>query len=444
MELKPEIFVSIASYRDAELIPTLTDMIKNASGLYSLNIAVCWQDEGNITPFLNAGMELSEQRKQGEHDLYIFNYQGTRLQFLSVHYFLSEGACWARHLCESLFNNEDYFLQIDSHCRFIESWDKEMVAMLTELQKQSNHPVISSYPPGYKPDDEESKNDYVSRLVFRSFSGDRILQLNSVNFTADEPFRGTYLAGGFIFARGEFVIDIPNDPHIFFEGEEIAMAARAFTHGYDVWHPHKILLWHFYGRKDHTKVWSDHNGEAKEAGSIDKAWWDRDRESKKRVRYLFGSEEEGVDIEPRYALGERRTLKEFEDTIGVDFTLCSVLPEVIEKERCSYFTDNHLQDWRKRIISANRRTLIFSKSELDCPLDTVSRLHIGVYSHANDLLEKKVVSGAEIEKSINDENSEELKFELNFTTLSSLKPSVIRVSPYIHDEGWGKIVERAW
>ncbi|WP_158780629.1 GlcNAc-transferase family protein [Pantoea sp. BAV 3049] len=444
MELKPEIFVSIASYRDAELIPTLTDMIKNASDLHSLNIAVCWQDEGDITPFLNEGMELSEQTKSGDHDLFVFNYQGARIQFLSVHYFLSEGACWARHLCENLYNNEDYFLQIDSHCRFVKNWDKEMISMLAELQKQSSHPVISSYPPGYKPGDESSKNTYVSRLVFRGFSSDRVLQLTSVDFKNDEPLRGTYLAGGFIFAKGSFVIDIPNDPQIFFEGEEIAMAARAFTHGYDVWHPHKILLWHFYGRKDHTKVWSDHNGEAKKAGSIDKAWWDRDSASKKRVRTLLGYEKDGPDIDPRYALGNKRTLTEFEETIGVDFTLCSVLPEVVENGRCSYFTDNHLQDWRKRVINTNKKTLTIPKSELDCQLNNISRLHIGVYSINNDLLDKKVLSAEEIDKSINKENVEELKFELDFTTLPSQKPSVIRVSPYIHNEGWGKIVERAW
>lgn len=72
-----------------------------------------------------------------------------------------------------------------------------------------------------------------------------------------------YLAGVY-FSDGSFAREVPNDPNIFFIGEEIAMAARAFTHGYDIYAPHKILLWHFYTRSEHSKVWSDHNNEAKE------------------------------------------------------------------------------------------------------------------------------------------------------------------------------------
>lgn len=44
-----------------------------------------------------------------------------------------------------------------------------------------------------------------------------------------------YLAGGLFFSDGSFAREVPNDPNIFFIGEEIAMAARAFTHGYDIY-----------------------------------------------------------------------------------------------------------------------------------------------------------------------------------------------------------------
>ncbi|KAB8313460.1 glycosyltransferase [Erwinia endophytica] len=444
MDIKPGIFVSIASYRDAELIPTLNDIIKHSSGLYSLNIAVCWQDDGDIALFLKEGMLLNEQQQQGDHDLYIFNYHGAHIQILNVHYFLSQGVCWARSLCEKLYNEEDYFLQIDSHCRFIKNWDKEMVSMLTQLKKQSSKPVLSSYPPGYEPGDDSTKKNVVNRLVFRRFSRDNILQLTSIYFKDSAPLRGSYLAGGFIFAEGSFVTDVPNDPQIFFEGEEIAMAVRSFTHGYDIWYPHKVLLWHFYGRKNHTKVWSDHNSEAKKSGSIDKAWWERDRNSKQQVRRLLGYEEDSRDIDPRYALGDKRSLEEFESMIGIDFKRCCVLPEVVNKQRCSYFPHHNGEDWRKRLISANKKTLTIAKSELDYPMQNISWLHIGVYSKNNELLEKKVLCTDEIKDILEDEDQSGLDVELDFITSSLLKPSVIRVSPYIHNEGWGKILEQDW
>lgn len=119
-----------------------------------------------------------------------------------------------------------------------------MIAMLTQLQSRSPRPIISTYPPAYTPreDEEASKKQYVSRLIFREFDPHGLPMLNSTIFDTEEPVRGSYIAGGFIFSTGSFVKEIPNDPQIFFAGEEIAMAVRAFTHGYDIYHPHKPLL----------------------------------------------------------------------------------------------------------------------------------------------------------------------------------------------------------
>ncbi|WP_261644123.1 UDP-N-acetylglucosamine-transferase [Erwinia mallotivora] len=444
MDLKPGIFVSIASYRDTELLPTLHDMINMSSGSCFLRIAVCWQDEGDINLFLKNGMALLEEKIHDGHTLYILSYCNVEITILSIHYFHSQGACWARSICEKLYHGEDYFLQIDSHCRFIKDWDKEMICMLTRLKDKSHHPVLSSYPPAYQPGDDSSRKNFVSRLVFRGFSNEKILQLSSVDFKADAPVRGSYLAGGFIFAEGSFVVDVPNDPQIFFEGEEIAMAARAYTSGYDIWHPHKILLWHFYGRKDHNKIWSDHNSEAKNTGAVDKAWWDRDRDAKKRVRCLLENESNEKSIDTRYSLGNKRSLKEFEDITGVDFRLCSVLPEVVKKERCAFFVSHNGEDWRKRLIRSNKKTLSLPRAKLEFSFTDIVKLHIGVYNKNNDLLEKKIFHAEEIENTLMKENEEELKIEFDFITSPGLNPSVIRISPYLRNKGWGNIFEVAW
>ncbi|VFS32105.1 Glycosyltransferase (GlcNAc) [Enterobacter cancerogenus] len=74
-------------------------------------------------------------------------------------------------MAETLFEQEAYFLQIDSHCRFIPGWDDEMIAMLRQVEQKSPRPILSSYPPPYSPgeDEEASKKRYVSRLIFREF-----------------------------------------------------------------------------------------------------------------------------------------------------------------------------------------------------------------------------------------------------------------------------------
>jgi len=50
-----------------------------------------------------------------------------------------------------------------------------------------------------------------------------------------QPTLHPFWAAGFSFARGHFVIQVPYDQYLpmVFQGEEISIGMRAFTHGYD-------------------------------------------------------------------------------------------------------------------------------------------------------------------------------------------------------------------
>lgn len=87
------IFVHIASYRDPECRPTITDLLKKAKQPHDLRIVVTLQSEDT-------------DQQHFYHD---------QLTTISLSYRNSQGACWARHLGYQLFNNEEYVLQIDSH-----------------------------------------------------------------------------------------------------------------------------------------------------------------------------------------------------------------------------------------------------------------------------------------------------------------------------------------
>jgi len=69
------IFVQIASYRDPQLIPTLTDLVAKAKFPDELKICVCWQhdDKEDISKFKD----------------------DNRFIFLDVPYEKSLGTCWA-------------------------------------------------------------------------------------------------------------------------------------------------------------------------------------------------------------------------------------------------------------------------------------------------------------------------------------------------------------
>lgn len=448
MQSTATIFVSIASYRDSELIPTLKDMIANAKHPAALHISICWQQDEDISLFTSAGINITEQTTVDSYVLYRCKWGEATLNIISVHYFQSKGACWARSIAEKLYDNEDWFLQIDSHCRFAEHWDSEAITMIEKLYELSERPVLSAYPPGYDPEDESNRSQYIGRLTFGYFSDERILTIGSVaTATQDKiPARCGYLAGGFIFAAGQFVIDVPNDPQIFFIGEEIAMAARAFTHGYDFYTPGKILLWHYYQRTDQKKVWSDHTDEAKHAGDVDLTWYERDRISRQRIRSVLGIEEPLCDL-GRYGHGSQRTLKEFERMLGVHFSTQKVQPEVIGSNKVSYYPatiECSEEAWLAKLIYPLQKKVQYNKNEIDPYQEDLKWWYFGVYDAKNNLLIKKTLSPAELMKCFA-ETDEKNTFEIEFnSSQSQAQPDIIRACPFYHSSGWGESVEKKW
>ncbi|MGD8163215.1 GlcNAc-transferase family protein [Pantoea sp. FN0307] len=449
MDNPATIFISIASYRDPELLPTLRDMLRHAAHPENLHIAICWQDNEMPEVFEQAGFTPQGGRVVEGREVLMFRYNQARIDVISVHYYTSQGACWARSLAETLFENERYFLQIDSHCRFIPDWDNEMTVMLRQLQTTSPRPIISSYPPAYKPGDDEeaSKKTYVSRLIFREYDTQGIPMFSSTPFQAEVPVRGSYLAGGFIFTLGDFVKTVPNDPQIFFAGEEIAMAVRAFTHGYDVYHPHKPLLWHYYQRKEHSKVWGDHNNQAKDQGKVEKAWWERDLVAKKRVRTLLGLEEkESVASLAPYTLGNQRTLRQFEYQAGICLQKSTVLPEVLDSEKINFFATPPADEteWLNRQFAYYKKSITLNASDYETDETRMSNLHLSVYNAQNILLYKRTLEPQELE-TLRTESADNLPtLLLEFKTASIDRPSVIRICPWSDTSGWGNVTEKAW
>lgn len=446
MDNRSGIFISVASYRDPELIPTLKNMAESASDPQRLHIAVCWQDDEDLSVFTDAGFTHTQTTHTDGRATSFYHYNGARIDVISVHYYASQGACWARHLAETLYDGEDYFLQIDSHCRFAEDWDRELIAMWRQLLTQSDKPILSAYPPPYTPGEEENRQFYVSRMLFREFVTDGFPMLTSAPIKEDAPLRGSYLAGGFIFAAASFLQDVPNDPQIFFSGEEIAMAVRAFTHGYDIYHPHKPLVWHYYQRKECNKVWGDHNNDAKKEGAIEQAWWERDKISKTRVRTVLGIEETPADL-GRYACGTQRSIRQFEYRAGICLAAKTVLPEVVGPAHVCYFATPPEDEaaWLNKQITYNKKMLKIGKTDFDDTAPDLDHLHIGIYGSQNALLYKKTVTLEEIKKlRAANEGNGEFSVDIEFHTAPQVRPVSVRLCPWLNDSGWGSVTEKAW
>ena len=313
MARKPEtIFVQIASYRDPDLLNTLKDILDKAKDPKNLRFGIAWQ-------------HTSEDEWDNLDDY----LEDERFRILDIPYEDSEGACWARNLLQQLYEDETYTLQIDSHTRFIKNWDYELKKEHKRLVKKGiKKPLLTSYAPSFEPDnDPDSRIQKPWRMDFDRFSPDGNIHFlpSTVDDAADrtEPIPARFYSAHFAFAKGEFVKEVPHDPQYYFHGEEISIAVRSYTHGYDLLHPHKIFLWHYYTRRGLKKHWDDHN-----------EWGGRNDGSHQRNRKLLSMDGEVYDPEffGIYGLGTERTLNEYERYAGISFSRRAVQQHTLDKK----------------------------------------------------------------------------------------------------------------
>ena len=305
------IFVQIAVYRDPDLLNTLKDILDKAEQPENLRFGITWQH--------------SSEDEWDNLDEYL---EDDRFRILDVPHEESNGACWARNLLQQLYSGETYTLQIDSHTRFIDNWDTELKKEHKRLVKKGiKKPLLTSYAPSFEPDnDPDSRIKKPWRMDFDRFSPDgNVHFLPSTIDDADErtePVPARFYSAHFAFAKGEFVKEVPHDPQYYFHGEEISIAVRSYTHGYDLLHPHKIFLWHYYTRRGLKKHWDDHG----QWGEINKA-------SHARNRKLFSMDGEVYDPEffGIYGLGTERTLDDYERYAGISFSKRGVQQHTLSK-----------------------------------------------------------------------------------------------------------------
>ena len=190
----------------------------------------------------------------------------------------SRGVGWARARLQGHFDGEGFYLQLDGHHRFSPGWDSTLCAELSRCP--SPHPILSGYLPPLL--DDQTPDPCGGTLHASHFDEEGVLHIKSHPTNGDldgPPVRGSYLSGHFIFSTGEFVGKVPYDPDFYFFGEEVSLSARAFTHGFDVFHPRRTVAWHRYGRMTERRHWNDHS-----------SWGDIQRKSLEKWRRIFADE----------------------------------------------------------------------------------------------------------------------------------------------------------
>mmetsp|Transcript_9047 Transcript_9047/g.28232 ORF Transcript_9047/g.28232 Transcript_9047/m.28232 type:complete len:649 (+) Transcript_9047:1-1947(+) len=315
------IFVSVASYRDNQCQYTLQDLFRKAAHPERVVAGVCFQvakeDEDSFL------LDLGEWSSQ------------IRTYFL--HHTEAMGPCYARSLIQrELYKGEDYYFQIDSHFRFVQGWDELCLEQLGRCE--SPKPILTAYassytlPKDYKPGEPDqailAANKAVTIICADTFGDqnrdDPFLRIKTRNCRSDfghVPPPAIFWTARFAFSRGSVVHEVPYDPHLeyIFFGEEIAMSARLWTSGWDLFNPTRNIAYHL-GSRAHRHWFREVQASPEQV--------QREAAAKHRICGLLGTPWPNGQRHPPpaapYGLGTARSLGEYERFAGVDFEFQAV------------------------------------------------------------------------------------------------------------------------
>ena len=298
------IFISIASYRDKLCGDTIKSIYENAKLPNNIYVGICHQNK------------YSEENT--EHCLKDFEKYKNNIRIINIHHTEAKGPTYARYLCSTLYKDEDYFLQIDSHSKFVKNWDIKCILAIKALKNNniSKKPILSHYPRNYE-DSQDFENKYninevtyipdvhnhkIDKYFLYSYSAPHYID------TKNTFIKTILVTGGMIFCEGKFLEEVPYDPSLdyLFVGEEILHSLRFYTHGYDIFVPNQNIVFHYYTRKDEPKVWDDNKNFSKlQLNSVEKVVKVFEQNNNSDCNKILGD----------YGLGNSKTITQFKNLI---------------------------------------------------------------------------------------------------------------------------------
>uniref|UniRef100_A0A6C0K8E4 Glycosyltransferase n=1 Tax=viral metagenome TaxID=1070528 RepID=A0A6C0K8E4_9ZZZZ len=293
------IFVSVASYRDSRCSDTLVDLFAKARNPHRIMVGVCQQNAPGDPDVMTE--ELKAVAKN--------------IKVLRIPHHEARGPTWARWLCSHMWNGETFFLQIDAHTKFQKNWDSDTKDMFNLLG--THRAVITHYPPS-----DTASGDIRGKTVIiptAEVNDKRELIATGKEVPATTyPTKGKFVGACFLFARYNFLFEIPFDPYLpyLFQGEEPLLAMRLFTRGWGIYHPTHSVCTHYYVRAEDPKFWDDHQAQFDRWNPV----------ARHRAEFLMGlrKPEKGVMAlvyrnANVYGAGSVRSLAEWHAQLGVDW-----------------------------------------------------------------------------------------------------------------------------
>jgi glycosyltransferase involved in cell wall biosynthesis len=407
-----KIFVQIAAYRDPQLIPTIENMLENAKRPKNIVIGVARQFHPE-----DGFDDLSKYKKD------------KRFRILDIPYTESKGVCWARNQVQQLYGGEEYTLQIDSHMRFEKNWDDEMIKMIKQLQKKGyKKPLLTGYVSSFDPDnDPAGRVNEPWRMVFDRFTPEGVVFFLPETIPGwremKEPIPARFYSAHYCFTLGQFSTEVQHDPEFYFHGEEISITVRAYTHGYDLFHSHKTLIWHEYTRKGRTKQWDD-----------DKEWHLRNTACHIKNRQLLGVDGETFEGDYSEWFGTERTVRDYEKYAGLIFESRGIQQETIDKKYPpNTYNYSSEEEWMSSFASIFKHCIDIGYSQV--PENDYDFWAVAFHDENDETIYRKDADKQEIQRMKNDPDGY-CKVWREFQTTK--KPKYWVVWPHSESKGWGE------
>jgi hypothetical protein len=245
-----------------------------------------------------------------------------------------------------------------------------------------------------------------------------------------EPPMSRFLSGHFCFARAEWAKEIRHDPDIYFSGEELNLTVRSYTHGYDLFHPHKLVVWHSTMREERAGMlkWDDDH-------KLGVDWFNKQDLARKKIRVLLRTEEDpNIDL-TGYDLGTVRTLRDYEKYAGFNFKKRAVQKYTLDNNYPPnpLIEDNDL--WEQSFMKSFYHLVTVHRHDL--PGADYNHILIAFDDENGEALNQKYITGFELENFMH--KGQQIHYEEFF--LTDKDPKRVVFWAYSNERGWCERVE---
>lgn len=299
------IFINIPSYHDPEIWETINNFYQNAKYPERVYFGVTNQTNAK---------ELHEEVLQ--------RFPNVKMDIIEPGSII--GCQPARLNSHKFYNNQDYYLNMDSHMRSIKNWDEQIIDDFEKLQEREGPAVLTCYATPYDKDENgiDIINDvdyatafYMSESNVNNFLITGIPQFCAYHYAEEFEKLSPYISGHFFFTSRQAILDAPFVKEVMFTEEEIFMSIRFYTAGYKVFNPNKTYVYHRYGRGGRPLFWED----------FPDLWYSNDLKSREFVNNVLVNN----IINKNSGLLEKRSLEDFENQFGISFKERKLSKEII-------------------------------------------------------------------------------------------------------------------